>query len=63
VVLVLSLPREEVVWESTPRQAMSLEDSLRLNKGGYFYCWRSRQDSVSNHRIKRPVRFWPVPRE
>jgi hypothetical protein len=58
VVLVLNLPAEEVVWESTPRQAVWLEDSLRLNKGGYSYRWRSSRDSVSNHRIRRPVRFW-----
>lgn len=58
VVLVLGLPPEQVPWVSTPRPAMWLEDSLRLNKGGFAYCWRSHLDSVSNHRIQRPVRFW-----
>ncbi len=58
VVLVLGLPPSKVIWESTPRQAMWLEDILRLNKGGYSYWWRSHQDSVTNHRIRQPVRFW-----
>jgi hypothetical protein len=56
--LVLGLPPERVAWASTPRGAMWLEESLRLNSGGFAYYWRSYLDPVGNHRIVRPVRFW-----
>jgi hypothetical protein len=58
VVLVLNLPPEEVIWESTPEGTLWLADYLRLSKGGFAYFWRSHRDPVSNHYIRGPVRFW-----
>ena len=58
VVLVLNLPPQEVVWESSPHGTMWLADRLRLSKGGFAYWWRSHLDPVSNHHIHAPVRFW-----
>jgi hypothetical protein len=60
VALVLNLPPEEVPWDSHPRGADWLVDTLRLNKGGYAYWWRSRHDPVWNHHIRGPVRFWSL---
>jgi hypothetical protein len=37
-----------------------LVDSLRLDKGGFAYWWRSRHEPVGNHVIREPVRFWSV---
>lgn len=56
--LVLGLSPERVAWASTPRGALWLEESLRLNTGGFAYYWRSHLDTVVNHRIRGPVRFW-----
>lgn len=58
VALVLNLPPQEVIWQSTPRGTLWLADDLRLSKGGFAYYWRSHLDSVSNHYIRGPVRFW-----
>ncbi len=58
VVLVLNLPPQDVIWESNPHGTMWLADRLRLNKGGFVYWWRSHLDSISNHHIRGPVRFW-----
>jgi hypothetical protein len=58
VALVLNLPPQEVVWQSTPRGTLWLADDLRLSKGGFAYYWRSHLDPVSNHYIRGPVRFW-----
>jgi hypothetical protein len=58
VVLVINLPPEEVVWETTPHGTEWLADYLRLSKGGFEYFWRSHADPVSNHHIRGPVRFW-----
>ena len=58
VALVLNLPPQEVLWESTPRGTPWLADHLRLSKGGFAYFWRSHLDPVSNHYIREPVRFW-----
>ena len=60
VALVLNLPREEVPWHSQPFGTAWLVDSLRLNKGGFAYWWRSRHDPVWNHHIRGPVRFWSL---
>lgn len=60
VVLVLSLPPQEVLWETTPRGTEFLADHLRLDKGGYRYFWRSHLDPVPNHYIRTPVRFWSL---
>jgi len=58
VVLVLNLPPQEVVWESSPHGTVWLAERLRLSKGGFAYWWRSHLDPVSNHHIRAPVRFW-----
>jgi hypothetical protein len=58
--LVLNLPPEEVPWESQPRGTPWLVDSLRLDKGGFSYWWRSRHGPVWNHHIRGPVRFWSL---
>jgi hypothetical protein len=58
VALVINLPPEEVVWETTPHGTEWLADHLRLSKGGFGYFWRSHADPVSNHHIRGPVRFW-----
>ena len=47
VVFVVGLG--SVVW---------LADALRLSKGGFAYWWRSHLDSVWNHHVHGPVRFW-----
>lgn len=46
VALVLNLPPEEVPWESRPHGTERLVDTLRLDKGGFAYWWRSRHDPV-----------------
>lgn len=58
VALVLSLPPEEVPWESHPHGTQWLADELRLSKGGFAYWWRSHLEPVANHFINGPVRFW-----
>ena len=60
VALVLNLPPDEVVWETTPRGTLWLADYLRLSKGGFAYFWRSHLDPVANHHIREPVRFWSL---
>jgi len=60
VALVLNLPSEEVPWESHPHGTDWLVRELRLDKGGYAYWWRSREDPVWNHHIRGPVRFWSL---
>lgn len=60
VALVVNLLPEEVRWGSHPRGVDWLVETLRLDKGGYQYWWRSRHDPVWNHRIRGPVRFWSL---
>lgn len=60
VALVLNLPPEEVPWESHPHGTEWLVHTLRLDKGGFAYWWRSRHEPVWNHYIREPVRFWSV---
>ena len=60
VALVLNLPPDEVVWETTPRGTPWLADYLRLSKGGFGYFWRSHLGPVANHYIRGPVRFWSL---
>jgi hypothetical protein len=60
VVMVLNLPPEEVPWESQPHGTEWLVRTLRLDKGGFAYWWRSRHEPVWNHYIRDPVRFWSV---
>ena len=60
VALVLNLPPDEVMWETTPRGTPWLADYLRLSKGGFGYFWRSHLDPVANHYIRGPVRFWSL---
>jgi hypothetical protein len=60
VAFVLNLPAEEVPWESQPHGTGWLVDVLRLDKGGFAYWWRSRDEPVWNHRIRGPVRFWSL---
>lgn len=57
VAFTLDLPPEEVPWCSQPPGTPWLVDSLRLDKGGYAYWWRSRHQPVWNHVIHEPVRF------
>ncbi|TMR90315.1 DUF7711 family protein [Nonomuraea basaltis] len=59
-VFVLNLPPEEVTWGSHPPGTAWLVDFLELDKGGVAYWWRSHQDPVWNHFIRRPVRFWSL---
>ncbi|MBN9740063.1 hypothetical protein DMP23_02925 [Amycolatopsis sp. A1MSW2902] len=58
VALTLDLPAEQVPWCSQPPGTAWLADSLRLDKGGFAYWWRSRHEPVWNHVIRAPVRFW-----
>lgn len=60
VAFMLNLPPEEVPWGSQPRGTPWLVDSLRLDKGGFAYWWRSRHEPVWNHVISGPVRFWSL---
>lgn len=60
VALVLDLPPEDVTWCSQPPGTAWLVNSLRLDKGGFAYWWRSRGESVWNHLIREPVRFWSL---
>jgi len=57
---VVNLPPEEVPWESQPRGTSWLVESLRLDKGGFAYWWRSRHGPVGNHHIHGPVRLWSL---
>lgn len=57
---VQNLPPDEVTWESQPPGTGWLVESLRLDKGGFTYQWRSRRTPVWNHRIRGPVRFWSL---
>lgn len=56
----VDLPPEKVPWRSQPLGTSWLVDSLRLDKGGFVYWWRSRHEPVWNHVISDPVRFWSV---
>lgn len=58
--LVLNLPPEDVPWQSQPLGTAWLVDSLRLDKGGFAYWWRSRHRPVWNHHIRGPARFWSL---
>jgi hypothetical protein len=60
VAFALDLPADEVPWCSQPQGTAWLVDSLRLDKGGFAYWWRSRHEPVSNHVIREPVRFWSL---
>jgi hypothetical protein len=60
VALALNLSPEEVPWCSQPPGTAWLVDSLRLDKGGLAYWWRSRHEPVWNHVIRDPVRFWSL---
>lgn len=60
VAFTLNLPPEEVPWCSQPRGTLWLVDSLRLDKGGFGYWWRSRHEPVSNHFVREPLRFWSL---
>ncbi|WP_275293938.1 hypothetical protein [Amycolatopsis sp. La24] len=60
VAFALDLPAEEVPWCSQPPGTAWLADRLRVDKGGFAYCWRSRHEPVWNHVIRAPVRFWSV---
>jgi hypothetical protein len=60
VALALNLSPEEVPWCSQPAGTAWLVDSLRLDKGGFAYWWRSRHEPVWNHVIRDPVRFWSL---
>ena len=60
VALALNLPPEEVPWCSQPPGTAWLVDSMRLDKGGFAYWWRSRDEPVWNHVIRGPVRFWSL---
>jgi hypothetical protein len=58
VVLMLNLPPEEVTWGSNPRGTAWLANTLRLDTGGFAYCWRSYLDPPWNHHVREPVQFW-----
>lgn len=58
--LAVDLPPDQVPWGSSPRETEGLVSSLRLDKGGFGYRWRSRHEPVWNHWIHDPVRFWSL---
>ncbi|MGI5132694.1 DUF7711 family protein [Pseudonocardia sp. CA-107938] len=58
--LAIDLPPDDVPWCSNPPESVWLVDTLRLNKGGFTYWWRSRHEPVWNHLIREPVRFWSL---
>jgi hypothetical protein len=60
VAFTLNLPPDEVPWCSQPPGTPWLVDTLRLDKGGFAYLWRSRHEPVWNHAIQGPVRFWSI---
>ncbi|HKN96782.1 MAG TPA: hypothetical protein VJX10_06685 [Pseudonocardiaceae bacterium] len=60
VAFAIELPPDEVPWCSEPAGTAWLVDSLRLDKGGFAYWWRSRHEPVWNHLIREPVRFWSL---
>lgn len=60
VAFTIDLPADEVPWCSQPVGTAWLVDSLRLDKGGFAYWWRSRHEPVWNHVIREPVRFWSL---
>jgi hypothetical protein len=60
VAFTLNLPPEDVPWRSQPPGTPWLVDTLRLDKGGFEYLWRSRHEPVWNHVIREPVRFWSL---
>ncbi|KAA2265369.1 hypothetical protein F0L68_04695 [Solihabitans fulvus] len=60
VAFALDLPPDEVPWRSQPQGTAWLVDSLRLDKGGFTYWWRSRHEPVWNHAIRGPVRIWSL---
>lgn len=60
VAFTLNLPPEEVPWYSQPQGTPWLVDSLRLDKGGFAYWWRSRHEPVWNDVVREPVRFWSL---
>ena len=60
IALVVDLPAAEVPWESRPRATEWVAHTLRLDKGGFVYFWRSRHEPVWNHSIRGPVRFWSL---
>jgi hypothetical protein len=60
VAFMLDLPPDEVPWLSRPRGTEWLVDTMRLDKEGILYCWRSRHEPVWNHFIREPVRFWSL---
>ena len=60
VAFTLDLPPEDVPWGSQPQGTSRLVQTLRLDKGGFGYWWRSRHEPVWNHLIREPVRFWSV---
>lgn len=60
VAFTLNLPPDEVPWCSQPPGTSWLVDTLRLDKGGIAYWWRSDHEPVWNHLIRDPVRFWSL---
>lgn len=60
VAFTLDLFPEDVPWCTHPPGTAWLADCLRLDKGGFVYCWRSRHEPVWNHVVREPVRFWSI---
>jgi hypothetical protein len=60
VALVVDLPLVDVPWESQPRGTEWIVHTLRLDKGGFSWVWRSRHGPVWNHHVRGPVRFWSL---
>jgi hypothetical protein len=53
VAVAISLPPEEVPWESSPEGTNWLANELRLSKGGFMYFWRSYLDLLDAFRGQR----------
>jgi hypothetical protein len=49
VACTLDLPPEEVSWCSQPPRTAWLVDSLRLEKGGLAYWWRSQHEPADGY--------------
>ena len=43
---------------ATTFSGLQLADTLRLDKGGFTYWWRSHPDPPWNHHVREPVQFW-----
>lgn len=60
LLLVVNLPATDLPWAAEPEDCRWLADWLKLDKLGYLYRFRSREDPVTNPRVREAVRFWSL---